>query len=349
MAAILFRADASPEMGGGHLMRCLALAEALLEAGHDCHFACAQTLPAIERRLTALGVSVHSIDRTSDRDSTATSAAARAIDAAAIVVDGYQFDAGWRKALRSAGRPILAFSDATPPLPLHADLAVDAAADPADAINRAPETKWLLGPRYMLLRRDLASAARLPPLPMEARDRVLVIFGSTDPLGLTLPVARLLASHLGVRVPLDVVVGGGVADGEAVARAVRDIGAGVTVHYDPPVMGILMRRAGLAVTAGGGTLGELAALGVPSVTAIVADNQVHDRRTIPAVDWWDPVDARLPDAAETLVARTEAAWRDLEGRARLAQDLRARIDAEGASRIAASLLRLCPPATARDG
>ena len=37
---IAFRLDASPEIGLGHLMRCLAIADRLQVAGAECHFLC---------------------------------------------------------------------------------------------------------------------------------------------------------------------------------------------------------------------------------------------------------------------------------------------------------------------
>ena len=48
---ILIRADAGPELGTGHVMRCLAVAEALHDLGHTCHFLCAALPPALAQRL----------------------------------------------------------------------------------------------------------------------------------------------------------------------------------------------------------------------------------------------------------------------------------------------------------
>lgn len=40
MAVIVFRADASVQMGLGHVIRCLILADALREQGAAVHFIC---------------------------------------------------------------------------------------------------------------------------------------------------------------------------------------------------------------------------------------------------------------------------------------------------------------------
>ena len=37
---IAFRVDASIEIGNGHVMRCLALANVLVKRGGDCYFIC---------------------------------------------------------------------------------------------------------------------------------------------------------------------------------------------------------------------------------------------------------------------------------------------------------------------
>lgn len=55
MRTLFLRADANPRMGTGHLMRCLALAQAWKEAGGEACFLTACTEQAILHRLYGAG------------------------------------------------------------------------------------------------------------------------------------------------------------------------------------------------------------------------------------------------------------------------------------------------------
>ena len=342
---VLFRADATPAMGTGHVMRCLALAEVLLDQEIEVAFAAAALTPSLSGRLAAQRIDVHAVDPARDDGAGQTLAIARTLGASAIVVDGYHFDAAWRLALRSLGVPILAFQDLDDGKPLHADLVLNAAATPGDArwLAAAPAARFLMGPRYVLLRRELRRAMAAPSVPIGDRAALLVTFGGADPAGLTLPVATALAGTLGPRVALDVVIGGSVPDGAELARRVAALGPQVAVHLDPIEMAPLMGRAGLAVSAAGSTIGELAALGVPALIAVVAENQVVGAAASVAAGWCEAVDARRPPGGEAgavaaLAARAAALWSDRERRRLMADRTAGLIDAAGAERVADALI-----------
>jgi len=337
---ILFRADATPAMGTGHVMRCLALAEALRDRGFDVAFASAELTPSMARRLAAEEIAVREIDPAADMAAAATSAVARELGAHALVVDGYQFLADWRLALKALGLPVLAFQDQDDGVPLHADLVLNAAADPADARWRqpAPEARFLTGPSHVLLRRELRRAMAAPSVPVRERSSILVTFGGADPAGLTLPVTAALDRLLGPDVALDVVIGGSVPEAGRLALCAAALGDQIAIHLDPREMGPIMARAGLAVSAAGGTIGELAALGVPALIAVVADNQTPGAARAVADGWCEAFDARAADAVEVIAARAAALWADPVQREAMALRTVGLIDAGGAERVVDALV-----------
>ncbi len=98
----------------------------------------------------------------------------------------------------------------------------------------------------------------------------------------------------------------------------------------------MFAAAGLVVTAGGGTVGELVALGVPAVVAVVVNNQEGAAATCP----YSCVDARPLGAVDALLEQALRLWNDPLGRDALAADLRGLVDGQGALRVADMLLTL---------
>ena len=90
---LLNRADTSSEMGTGHVMRCLALAQAWKDAGGCTIFAMAGEMPDIERRLSGDGFAVHHIiaEPGGENDAALTADLAISLDACFVIVDGYRF------------------------------------------------------------------------------------------------------------------------------------------------------------------------------------------------------------------------------------------------------------------
>ncbi|BAI74101.1 hypothetical protein AZL_a05700 (plasmid) [Azospirillum sp. B510] len=342
MAVILIRADASPAIGTGHVMRCLAVAEALRDQGHEALFASAESTPAIDRRLSADGFRHVSIAGPVGEaaDLAATRSLLRREHGTAVMLDGYRFGEAYRAGLQAAGARVLAWDDLGDGTPLHADLVVNAAPQAAALPyeTMAPGAVLLLGPGYAPLRRELRLAARTPRLRVADRPVLLVTFGGSDPLGLTGPVVRALAEGRPAGCRIAAVVGGSNPRAAELATLASDE---VSVEIDCSRMGALMAEAGLAVSAGGGTMGELAALAVPTLLVVTADNQAMASGDAAGLGWSDAVDARGRDPAQAAAAIAERAlalWADAGRRQRM-QDAAAALplDGDGAVRIAHAL------------
>lgn len=340
MPLILIRADASPTKGTGHIMRCLALAEALREQGADAAFAAAEITDALTARLTDEGFTPH---RLAGDDADATLALAQRLDAAALAVDSYWLDADWRRRVRAGFTgPILALDDLAD-TDLHANLVWNPAPDAASLpyARIAPGAQLLSGPRFLLLRQEIRSAAKAPRPPLSDRTRVLLTFGGSDPAGLTVPVVKRLAPALPPGVYLDVVAGGSNPALDCIQATCARFPGTVRLHIDSREMGRLMAVCGLAVTAGGGTVAELAALATPCLLAVVADNQAPAAEDASRRGWAAVIDARgdRAHAADAIATRTLSLWTDGAERARLAKAITMDgIDGQGAPRLAAALL-----------
>src|SRR5947209_553477 len=98
LGALLIRADASVAIGTGHVMRCLALAQAWQDAGGRVVFVMAQHTIAIKNRLRreAIDVILLQVAPGSQEDSSQTAAIAADLAVDWVVVDGYQFDSTYQ-------------------------------------------------------------------------------------------------------------------------------------------------------------------------------------------------------------------------------------------------------------
>lgn len=343
-ATVLFRADASLQMGTGHVMRCLAVAEALADEGHEPIFALAETTAAIDARLDADGFARCHLPVAfgSRQDCRATLALAATLNVGAIMLDGYHFDTAYRAALRAGGLPVGVFDDLADADALHADLVVNAAPQagqlPYDRI--APGAVRLLGPSYAPLRREIRDAIARPSQPVEFRDSILISFGGSDPLGLTEPVLGALAKRLPDTVRIVAIVGGSNPRAESMKSAASAFGARIELHVDTQHMGALMSEAGLAVSAAGTTTAELAALAVPTLLVVVADNQAVSAAELQDRGLCETMTATGPETAESIAERTTALWKAPDRRLAMAVRMKNALDGGGAPRIAAQLVAL---------
>lgn len=329
-------------MGTGHVMRCLALAEALGDVGHTCAFLLVQSTRSLDARIAAAGFAVHRAVPAlgSDEDAAGTAAVARDLGAAALVLDGYRFGPAFRRAVRSAGRPVLVFDDLADSDDLCADLVVNPAPQAARLPygRVAPEAELLLGPAYAMVRREIRDARSLA-VPFAERRSLLLTFGGSDPLGLTGPCMVRLAPALPPGGRLTVVVGGANPRADAIGMLAVSLGSKVEVHFDTARMGALMAASGLAVSAAGGTTGELAALGVPTVLVTVAENQRGAAAESGAMGWCRVLDGAGADAPDRIAGEAARLWAAADERERMAAAAAGLLDAEGARRVAEALIR----------
>jgi len=280
---LLFRADASLTMGTGHVMRCLALAQAWQDCGARVTFALAESTPALRERLLSESFAVVPIKSAAGAadDSQETVALARERRADWIVVDGYQFGADYQRTLKAAGFKVLWVDDYGHADHYSADFVLNqnVGVTPAIYADREPHTQLFVGPRYCLLRREFSAWRDWRRDVTPKGHRVLVTMGGSDPANLT---ARALDALLIAKVEqLDaVVVLGGSSPPSEFPEPSAESGKRISVRRDVKNMAELMAWADVAIASAGSTCWELCLLGLSSVLVDVAENQTAVAREL---------------------------------------------------------------------
>ena len=312
---VRFRPASGPGVGGGHVMRCLALAEALRARGARCDFACEPDGAALVRQFGEDRYPVRSPD------------GVLAEGADIVVFDSYRIDAATEAPVRAAGCTVAA----------------------QDYAGRVPPGATVLtGPSHALLRPAFAERAAAD----RGRDRhgpvrrVFVSFGLSDPGGVALRVHEALRSRL-AGVPVDLALAEGVQSLPALrARAAGD--PHLHLHVNATDVAALMGAADLAIGAGGGSTWERAALRLPTLAVIVAENQRRMIERLAQDGGLLSVDLDQPDF-ETALAAAYDRLQDAGLRRKLADRAAALCDGQGADRVAQALLALWRQSTIRAG
>lgn len=258
---VALRADASAAIGGGHVMRSLALADALALDGWCCVFLTGPETAAMVPELIASG------------HGRAAPAEASACDL--LIVDHYGLDAGYERAARGWAKAVAVIDDLAD-RDHDCDWLIDVTLGRrmTDYAGRVPAAaQALFGPHYALLRPQFrhARAASLARRHGTV-GRVLVNFGANDGKRLAAPALAALAAVM-PGVAVDVILGALAPGRDEVRAAAATLPLAVNLHEHVADMAGLMSAADLCIGAGGGTSWERCCLGLPSVVVATADNQ----------------------------------------------------------------------------
>ncbi len=332
---VLFRYDAYPELGGGHLQRCRALATELEGRGIACHhlgrvegFA----IPDTERRLA--------FDAGRDDARQVVEHAGR-IDAGTLVLDLPGLDEAYQRTLHEAGLDWLHF-EGRPSRRLWGRwlLAASPAASPeryTPWLQRA-DARLLLGPAYAILRQSIVRALA-DTRPGDRVERVVVTLGGGDDRGgIELCLEALAAWRTTLQVDVLTTSANPSLPGVQ-AWIARHGGGWCELGLDAEDFPMRLARADLALIGGGTTGFETAYLGVPALILRIADDQTEQAAA------WDRLGvARLAgDLASLDVAGLRAHLHELIDDSGLRRQMsargRERVDGLGARRVADALLK----------
>ena len=316
---ILFRCDAAPAIGTGHVMRCLTLADELAGRGAECVFVSA---PGTSDMVPALSYPVLPPEKLP-------------YGAALAVIDHYGLDAAYEAVVRSQTRAVMSIDD-LPNRRHHCDLLLDQThGREADEYRElVPHNSIVLaGSSYALLRPQFAEMREEA---LARRDgclrRLLVSLGGTDPDNVTDRVLDAVASS-GLDLMVEVVMGAKAPHLDSVrAQAAAMKGARVLVGVSD--MAGLMAQADLAIGAAGTTTWERCCLGLPTLMLVIADNQKDiSRLVVGAGAALEATPATIPGQLRQLAAQPQT----LQSLSQAAAQV---CDGRGAAHVADALSRL---------
>lgn len=370
-AQCLFRADASPRVGIGHVMRCLALARAWQAGGGRSVFLSYCQGKTLCQRLAAEGIeqigltevhpdpedlksalqALRAISRTS---SGSQGTAPDALASGWCVLDGYHFDPAYQRALRVAGCRLLVIDDTAHWPEYHADIVLNQNITANQLTYTCnSDATVLLGTRYVLLRPEFLAWRGWERKTPEVARRVLVTMGGADEGNVSLQVIQML-QHVGIRdLEVKVLIGPANTHLPVLRESVASLGFTTELLTEVTDMPGTMAWADVAISGAGSTCWELAFMGVPSIVLTLAENQAAIAAELQAggvaVHFGRPSRLNGPDLSEALLQL--AATRNT--RALMSERGRSLVDGWGADRVVMRMrgervrLRLATSADAR--
>lgn len=293
---VVFRTDASIQIGSGHVMRCLTLADALTAKGAQCTFICREHSGNLIEYIRSKGYVIHSLPLGDDADTdlahSAWLGATQAQDAQAcasllaklhpecLVVDHYALDARWESDLARYCGQVMVIDDLADRTHI-CNLLLDQTfgRDLTDYRTLVPSNTTLLcGSDYALLRPEFTA---LRPYSLQRRvlpklKNLLITMGGVDKDNVTAQVLKTLQTcPLPADCEITVVMGPTAPWSANVQRLAQVMPWPTSVRIGADDMAQLMADSDLAIGAAGSTSWERCCLGLPTIMLVLAENQTR--------------------------------------------------------------------------
>ena len=341
---LIIRADANAQVGTGHLMRCLALAQSWKTRGGEATFITCCESRSLPQSLADAGMQVVTLESAhpNPMDWKLTSQILQRHSNGWVVLDGYHFDPEYQRQVKKGGLPLLVIDDTAHLEHYHADIVLNQNIG-ADLLRYSsePDTLLLLGSQYVLLRPEFlsrgASRIRIPGI---AR-KVLITLGGADADNQTLKVIQAVKKIDIAGFEAVVVVGSNNPHRPQLQVESRDSTVPIAIVTNATNMDELMAWADLAISGGGSTCWELAFMGLPALVIILADNQravaegLDEAGIVVSLGWHNNLNAT--DITQALLSLAG----EMDARTEMSQRGRQLIDGRGNDRVVSKLLARC--------
>lgn len=272
---IIFRVDGYSNIGIGHLMRCVALADGLSRKGFRIIF-CIKPIDRIlidEILKSNFTISEIPVGLTLEEDAEWVISEIEKYKARIVVLDGYHFDNNYFYSIKQKTFFLVCIDDLAENFQ-YSDLIINQniyAIEAMYSTNIFKPARLLLGPKYALLRlefKELHDSART----FKKVSNILITFGGSDSENQTLKTLKALEGIKG-NFNIAVVLGVSNHNVNSISDYVSLSKKNIKIINNSKDMHNLMLKADIAISGGGVTTWELCCLGLPMLQIILASNQ----------------------------------------------------------------------------
>ncbi len=338
-----FRVDGNADIGSGHIMRCLSLADAFKREGQASLF----ILASGDFYETVKDYGHESIIIDFDHSKMESDNIIPIVNRympSMVIVDSYQVNGLFMQKLYSQLKDAgieLAYFDDRYEYPYTCDQLINynifADSERYRELYKGMKIpRLLLGPSYAPLRYEFTILSDKGINPVA--NRVFVSTGGADTEHFMIDLIR---SAKNSKLNYTFVVGAMNRDKEKI----RNISSGndnITIKENVKCISELMRSSEIAISAAGSTLYELCATQTPTITYIVSDNQIPAAEAFEKnkimINCGDVRKAEKEAFADKLIKNAEKLSKDYDERKRMAELMRKLIDRKGAENLAKKLI-----------
>lgn len=299
---IVFQADASPAIGMGHLMRCIALAQAFIKNGAEVVFLVDSHTHEIAQSLSAFTFNQiefdHQATTESGVDYLLKLMASHHILPDLFILDGYHYSLLYREQLKSSlvkTKTSLAIIDDNGGEKagdlIHADIIINPTClknEPPDYTKIAPFARVFAGEKFRLLRQEFAEQ---PIIAYENRQGIVLTMGGTDPLNYSQYCLEVL-QDMQLEQPIRVLISRGFKYKTQLIKQIDCLPKNFSYVEQADNIAEIFANAELVISAAGGTQFELYAMHTPAILLVSFDNQWRNSQAAKQQGWAEVLDCR---------------------------------------------------------
>ena len=331
---LYIRVDANEIIATGHLMRCLSIADAAKELGEDTTFIMAdESADMIVKSKGYHSVILHTRWDDMDGETEKILEIIHKNGISSLLFDRYQVTEKYMTSLSEETK--VTYIDDLDKFIYPVDTLICYAAyyDKFNYASKYSDTELLLGTKYAPLRREFCGLKK--KLIRDRIERILVLSGGTDRMNVLQQILDAIVSFENIHI--DTICGIYNPNFDMLCKR-YDSYKNISLHRSTDNIISYMQSADVAISAGGTTLYELCACGTPTISYIIADNQIDN------ASWFAENgvitfagDARKDEIGTNLIGILEK-YRDSVYRRMISEKMQQMVDGHGAERIASFLI-----------